>query len=324
MGQVEALELVRSIDAEASAAAQKNEERKATIGSAEKRIIDAEQKLGAANEKHRSATNKLKKFRDTLQSVDLEIDTSRERIETVLAEDRKSLDNATRCLRVLSTVSQNAQIEQATSASNRIRSRLERARSASGRARRAERAAAALHDATRRAAAETLDMRLERMLPLLSELYSRLRPHPVWQDIEYLIRGDLRKFLSLQVGQGLNPQFLFSSGQRRATGLAFLLSIKISLSWNIWKSVLLDDPVQHVDDFRTVNLAELLAQLVASGRQIIVAVEDAALAELLSRRMPVSRTGEAIHLTLGIDDKGSSSVLRKTLPVPMISRAFAA
>jgi hypothetical protein len=52
------------------------------------------------------------------------------------------------------------------------------------------------------------------------------------QDIAYPIHGDVRRALSLQVGNGINPQFLFSSGQRRATGLAFLLSITLSLAWS--------------------------------------------------------------------------------------------
>src|SRR5262249_59861668 len=133
----------------------------------------------------------------------------------------------------------------------------------------AESLAQALHDATRRAAGEILDRRLDRVLPLMSELYQRLRPHPVWRNIEYSIRGDVKRFLKLQVGEELNPQFLFSSGQRRATGLAFLLSVNLSLAWSRWKSILFDDPVQHIDDFRTVHLAEIGAQLVASGRQVI-------------------------------------------------------
>jgi chromosome segregation protein len=104
------------------------------------------------------------------------------------------------------------------------------------------------------------------VLPLIAELYRRLRPHPVWEDIDYKIRGDVRRFLRLQVGDELNPQFIFSSGQRRATGLAFLLSVNLSLAWSRWRSILLDDPVQHIDDFRSVQLAEVMAQLSAGGR----------------------------------------------------------
>jgi len=158
----------------------------------------------------------------------------------------------------------------------------------------------------------------------MSELYRRLRPHPVWQDIEYSIRGDVKRFLKLQVGEELNPQFLFSSGQRRATGLAFLLSINVSLAWSRWRSVLLDDPVQHVDDFRTIHLAEVMAQLVADGRQIICAVEDAALADLLCRRLPISRFGEATRVTLGHDKDGALAKINEHELTPLIRQSLLA
>ena len=109
------------------------------------------------------------------------------------------------------------------------------------------------HSSTPRAAGETLDQRLDGVLPLLSELYRRLRPHPIGGKLSIPSAVTSKRFLKLQVGDELNPQFLFSSGQRRATDLAFLLSINISLAWSRWRSILLDDPVQHVDDFRTVH-----------------------------------------------------------------------
>jgi chromosome segregation protein len=87
------------------------------------------------------------------------------------------------------------------------------------------------------------------------------------------------------VGDGLNPQFMFSSGQRRATGLAFLLSVNLSLAWSKFRTILLDDPVQHIDDCRTDHLAEVCAHLIAQGRQVICAVEDEALADLFCKEM---------------------------------------
>jgi chromosome segregation protein len=139
----------------------------------------------------------------------------------------------------------------------------------------------------------------------MAELYKRMRPHPIWQDIEYSIRGDVRRFLKLQVGNQINPQFVFSSGQRRATGLAFLLSLNLSIAWSRWKSILLDDPVQHVDDYRTVNLAEVLSHLCAGGRQIICAVEDSALADLMCRRLPKSGQHFGKRISLGTEWDGA-------------------
>jgi energy-coupling factor transporter ATP-binding protein EcfA2 len=128
--------------------------------------------------------------------------------------------------------------------------------------------------------------------------------------------------MKLQVGEQLNPQFLFSSGQRRATGLAFLLSVNLSIAWSRWKSILLDDPVQHIDDFRAVHLAEVMAHLVNEHRQIICAVEDVALADLLCRRLPVGLPGDAQRITLGPDKDGALAVQEQRVLMPLVKRSL--
>lgn len=225
-------------------------------------------------------------------------------------------------LRIIETLQLNASLERAVRAESDAKKLYERAEERLGRARRSESRAQALHDAARRAAGETLNRRLERVLPLMAELYRRLRPHPVWNDIEYKVRGDVRRFLRLQVGDELNPQFMFSSGQRRATGLAFLLSVNLSLTWSRWQSIMLDDPVQHIDDFRSIHLAEVMAQLAGSGRQIVCAIEDAALADLLCRRLPIERPGQAKRITLGPDLDGDLAVLKESELPTMLSHAL--
>jgi chromosome segregation protein len=138
---------------------------------------------------------------------------------------------------------------------------------------------------TQRTSGEIVDERLAALSPLLSELYTRLRPHVDWQEVAYHIRGDVKRFLSLRVGDNLNPRFMFSSGQRRVVGLAFLLSVHLTRSWCNLRSLVLDDPVQHIDDFRALHLVELLTGIRRIGQQIICTVEDPSLAELLVRRL---------------------------------------
>lgn len=308
----------------AGEAAAEAERRRSGIADADGKIAEAQRAQAALSTRVNEQRRGLEKRRIALGSLSLGSDATRDQVANVSRGISLELEAARHALRILGTIAQNRLLETGNAQLREAQSRLARAQDRAGRARSAETIASALHDAARRAGSETLDLRLERVLPLMAELYSRLRPHPVWQDIEYSIRGDLRRFLSLQVGDGLNPQFLFSSGQRRATGLAFLLSINLSLAWSRWRTILLDDPVQHVDDFRTVNLAEVLAQLVASGRQVIVAVEDAALAELLARRMPVKRAGDASRLTFGLGNGGCSVISSMSEPVPMVSRVLAA
>lgn len=146
------------------------------------------------------------------------------------------------------------------------------------------------------------------VMPLLKELYRRLRPHPDWLDIDADFGGQVRASLNFTVGNRGNPQFLFSSGQRRAAGLAFLLAIHLSRSWCLWNSLLLDDPVQHIDDYRALNLAEVLAAIRRSWRQVIVAVEDAALADLLCRRLRSTTGDGGRRIDLKMSATGSTEV----------------
>jgi chromosome segregation protein len=141
-------------------------------------------------------------------------------------------------------------------------------------------------DASAKAVAnEVLTEQFDTVMPLLKELYRRLRPHPEWSEIDSDFGGRVRGSLNFVVGDGRNPQFLFSSGQRRAAGLSFLLAVHLSRPWCAWETLLLDDPVQHIDDYRAVNLAEVLTAVRRTGEQVIVAVEDPALADLLCRRL---------------------------------------
>ena len=120
----------------------------------------------------------------------------------------------------------------------------------------------------------------------------------------------MRRFLSLKVGDGLNPQFVFSSGQRRAAGLAFLLSVHLSRGWSNLNTLVLDDPVQHIDDFRALQLIEVLAAMRQDGRQIICAVEDAALADLLCRRLMSNHEENGRRVDIDLDPLGSTHIAK--------------
>ena len=318
-GTIEAEAAATRIDEIAAAVAR----REAEYRTAASALAKHEERLSAVVLQISSHENLIRYVEEQCRVVGIGSEASVDDLDRHAAVLRVSLEGAQRDLRILDTLRLNTELDKSLQAQQVAKERLARGQERFGRARKAEATAAALHDAARRTAAETLDLRLDRVLPLMAELYQRLKPHPVWQDIEYSIRGDIRRFLSLKVGDGLNPQFLFSSGQRRATGLAFLLSVNLSLAWSRWQTVLLDDPVQHVDDFRTVHLAEVLAQLVEQDRQIICAVEDSALADLMCRRLPIKTEQSARRVTLGPGSNGALSVRSTSLLKPVPARVFA-
>lgn len=312
-----ALIVARQLDAQAVDQAEKERARDA----AKVELAAAEQLHDTSLAERDDAKRRVIDFDDRLAAQSLEgasLDDIEQKI-TKLETERQTISAD---LRLIDTISLDRAIARATSDHEAAKKQIARAEARLGRARLAETRAKAIHDAARRSAAETLDQQLDRVLPLMSELYKRLRPHPLWGDIEYSVRGDVQRFLKLQVGDGINPQFVFSSGQRRATGLAFLLSVNLSITWSRWRSILLDDPVQHVDDFRTVHLSEVLAHLCQSGRQIVCAVEDSALADLMCRRLPASEGAKGKHVTLGADREGALAVVNEREIAPMNRRAL--
>jgi chromosome segregation protein len=224
------------------------------------------------------------------------------------------LERALLTLEVSQSVTKIASLEEQVAV---FRQKAEIAASAVESSEKALNVAKAMDRGVRSISGEIMDERLAQISPLLNELYQRLRPHYDWRSIEYSIRGDVRRFLSLKVGDGLNPQFVFSSGQRRAAGLAFLLSVHLARPWTSWRTLLMDDPVQHIDDFRALHLIEVLAALRLTGRQIVCAVEDDALAELLCRRLVSSSesTGKRYNLDIGLN--GATTVVLETDVPPM-------
>jgi chromosome segregation protein len=311
------------------------------------RALEASEALAKAEATVISATTAVNGANDDLLALQNQLDSLREReqahielfdrfqLDHAVANDAAALENriATERERLLAferailTLDASIAVQQIQSLDDRVaalRSEVNSAADALARMQNASAQAKALERGVKRAAGELVDERLALISPLLNELYHRLRPHAEWKNIEYAVRGEVRRFLSLRVGNNLNPQFVFSSGQRRTAGLAFLLSVHLARSWCRWKTLLLDDPVQHIDDYRALNLVEILAALRGSGRQIVCAVEDRALADLLCRRLAgdeadgtridLEQTATGVNVGQTVVPPLPASVLRRTAP----------
>ena len=274
----------------------------AAIEDEEERLIAREQAHVELFERHALDF----RFVQDPDNLEQELNTERDRLI--------ELERALLTLEASQAVSRIATLEDRIAV---LRQDVEAAADRVGRSQAAVEAARAIVRAIKRVSGEIIDERLAQISPLLNELYQRLRPHADWRTIEYSIRGDVRRFLSLKVGDGLNPQFVFSSGQRRAAGLAFLLSVHLARAWTRWCTLLLDDPVQHIDDFRALHLVEVLAAFRLDGRQIICAVEDAALADLLCRRMSSTSDQLGRRYDIDVGHEGAAAVVARAEIPPM-------
>ena len=205
-------------------------ERKANQSVAELRT--SLRRLEASLEEVRAFRQEIKSATSTLGVAisDNELDPTP--VAAWLDEQRKELSDlessvvSFEAVLQLSRVSEREkELEAVQQASRAAERRLEETRRAAARAKSAA-------DTLKRMSGEIVDERLAAISPLLEELYSRLRPHIDWPEISYLVRGDIRRLLSLRVGDGLDISgYMFSSGQRRAAGLAFLLAVSLSRPW---------------------------------------------------------------------------------------------
>jgi len=83
----------------------------------------------------------------------------------------------------------------------------------------------------------------------------------------------------------LNTEALKWSGFLNAWYAPIPIRAKPTVITTTVRSLLLDDPDQHIDDYRALNLVEVLTAIRRTGRQVIVSVEDTALANVLCRRL---------------------------------------
>ena len=290
-----------------------------TMNEAEKVLSSLDLEISEAATLQTTIIEKEAALRSFFEENDLPIEhiNDPERLSTLADSERNRVVEAERAVNALDTSRSVNRLNTLNARVTDFRGMVEQAADELEACQTALAQAKALDKNVRRSASEIIDERLALVSPLLDELYQRLRPHTDWRKIEYSIRGDVRRFLSLKVGNELNPQFVFSSGQRRAAGIAFLLSVHLARSWSNWQTLVLDDPVQHVDDFRALHLVEVLSAIRQGGRQIVCAVEDEALAQLICRRLPRSEDEPGIHYTIDIDSESSGSVIEAT-PVPNI------
>ena len=285
-----------------------------TMNEAEKVLSSLDLEISEAASLQTIIMEKEVALRSFFEENDLPIEhiNDPERLSTLAASERNRVVEAERAINALDTSRSINRLNTLNARVTDFRGMVEQAADELEACQTALAQAKALDKNVRRSASEIIDERLALVSPLLDELYQRLRPHTDWRKIEYSIRGDVRRFLSLKVGNELNPQFVFSSGQMRAAGIAFLLSVHLARSWSNWQTLVLDDPVQHVDDFRALHLVEVLSAIRQGGRQIVCAVEDEALAQLICRRLPRSGDEPGIHYTIDIDSESSGSVIEAT------------
>ena len=144
--------------------------------------------------------------------------------------------------------------------------------------------------------------RLDDIHPVLEQLYASIDPHPTFRSIKLATHNWYGKnrlsAILTDESQGVevrDPEVTLSTSQSNALAVALFLAFNLGLRPTTLSSVVLDDPLQNLDDLHLLGLVDLLRRL-SGRRQVIITTHDASFASLLTRKLRPIGEGERLCL----------------------------
>lgn len=154
----------------------------------------------------------------------------------------------------------------------------------------------------RETAAAVVSRRLEQIRPLLQRIYRTIDPHPSLRRIELTPefsgrRGELTAMLSdpFEDKRVPQPDAVLSSSQLNALAVSIFLALNLGLPRLPLEMMMLDDPLQSLDDVNLLGVVDLLRRTKAS-RQMIVSTHDRRFSGLLTRKLRAMGSGGRTRL----------------------------
>ncbi|WP_310964899.1 AAA family ATPase [Nocardioides terrisoli] len=199
--------------------------------------------------------------------------------------------------------------------------RLDATSHASEQARREATNAVGLHEATKAANEDIFRSRFAALEPLMNDVYSRLDPHPAFKNLSFSIESFRSKgtatatVTDTERNITVNPMLVFSSAQANIVVLSAFLALGWAAGTSSLPFVLLDDPLQAMDDVNVLGFADLARHL-RRERQIVIATHEARFAELLERKLSGRQPGEdlIVHDFVGWSRSGPE-VETRSIPI---------
>jgi len=153
----------------------------------------------------------------------------------------------------------------------------------------------------RDASLELVQTELKQIEPMLQRIYATADPHPEFRVVRLISRmqrgrGRVVAEILDQRNQLRNeePSVVLSSSQMNVLAVSVFLALNLGLPKLPLNAVMLDDPLQSLDDLNLLGLVDLLKRL-RQRRQLILSTHDRRFASLLERKLrPVSSSERTI------------------------------
>lgn len=145
---------------------------------------------------------------------------------------------------------------------------------------------------------EVTEKQFRSVQPLVADIFGRLDPHPTFKSIDFELDTYYRKGTTsplvrdLVEGISADPLVIFSTSQANIAALSYFLAMGWSAGERALPFVLLDDPIQSMDDINVLGFADLSRHLRIS-RQLAVSTHERRFASLLERKLAPRQPNES-------------------------------
>ena len=151
--------------------------------------------------------------------------------------------------------------------------------------------ASAIIQGARKVAWDAVGAQIRAIGPVSERIYARIDPHPVLTDIVLETdttgqRGKVSIRVADRIGAGLSldPATVLSSSQLNGLAVSLFLAFSLSVRESPLACVLLDDPLQSLDDVNLLGVVDVCRR-VKERRQMIISTHNERFAALLRRKL---------------------------------------
>ena len=126
--------------------------------------------------------------------------------------------------------------------------------------------------------------------PVVQDVFARLAPHPTFDELSFSHEVFRSQGTSVPIahdrltGTAINPALVFSSAQANVAALCYFVGLAFASSESDFGFVLMDDPLQSMDDANVLGFSDL-CRFLRRKKQVIVSSHEARLTNLLRRKL---------------------------------------
>ncbi|MDQ1233393.1 exonuclease SbcC [Paenibacillus sp. SORGH_AS306] len=124
--------------------------------------------------------------------------------------------------------------------------------------------------------------------PIITWIYESINPHTQYKDLKVVVDNKGTHYASKDLKENLYLDQIFSQAQLNILALSTFLGIGLTQKYSIFNQLLLDDPIQSMDDLNTLAFIDVLRAILDSEsnkKRLIISTHDSNFAELLSIKM---------------------------------------